>query len=335
VSQTPFLFELSGEHPSLPSAEAISCCQAECPSFSILDKGPGYIIISFPTRCVEPIGHRIALTHRIGEYLASCTPSEAMVTASNLELPEGTFAVRVKRWGRSHPAIDCNHLASTIGGVLARGREVDLTNPDIEVRVLLSDRLHIYITRHVVDRSSFEERKVAERPFFSPISLHPRYARALVNLTGVRRGERLLDPFCGTGGILIEAASIGVRAVGSDISPDMVEGCKSNMRHFGLEWDEIIKGDVGSIDDIFEDIATVATDPPYGRSASTCKEPIVDLYTRALPAISRVLMPGGVAGIVLPRPCPPGRDKLELRETYKQRVHRSLTRHYCLFTRRQ
>ena len=231
MSQTPFLFELSGEHPSLPSAEAISCCQAECPSFSILDKGPGYIIISFPTRCVEPIGHRIALTHRIGEYLASCTPSEAMVTASNLELPEGTFAVRVKRWGRSHPAIDCNHLASTIGGVLARGREVDLTNPDIEVRVLLSDRLHIYITRHVVDRSSFEERKVAERPFFSPISLHPGTPRS--RQPDGRSERKIADPFCGRG-ILIEAASIGVRAVGSDISPDMVEGCKSNMRHFGL-----------------------------------------------------------------------------------------------------
>ena len=40
-------------------------------------------------------------------------------------------------------------------------------------------------------------------------------------MTFVKRGGRLLDPFCGTGGVLIEAATIGVRACGSDISPTM------------------------------------------------------------------------------------------------------------------
>jgi len=334
VSQTPFLFELSGEHPSLPLAEAIACCLAEAGSFSLLGQGPGYALLAFPERFARPIGQRIALTHRIGAHLASCEPSEAAAVAAGLELPEGSFAVRVKRHGQCHPEVDCNRLASTVGAALARGRRVDLARPEVEVRLLLSDRLHFHVTSHTVNRSSFEARKVAERPFFSPISLHPRYARALVNLTRVRRGERLLDPFCGTGGILIEAASIGVRAVGSDLDPAMVEGCKDNMRHFGLEWDELEVADVGTIDEVFEDIAAVATDPPYGRSASTMKEPVADLYTRALPAISRVLAPGQGAGVVLPRPCPHSHDGLELVGTHEQRVHRSLTRHYCLFTRR-
>ncbi len=332
--QTSFLFELSGEHPLLPEAEAAWCCYAECGPCPILDKGPGYVIISLPDEAVGPIGERIALTHRIGEHLLSCEPSEAVKAAAGLELPEGTFAVRVRRQGTNHLDVDCNRLAAAIGNVLARERKVDLIDPDVEVMVMLSDRAQFYITRHVVDRSGFEARKVAERPFFSPISLHPKYARALVNLTGVRRGQRLLDPFCGTGGILIEAASIGVRAVGSDISPEMVEGCKSNLRHFGLDWDELTEADVGVIDEMFDDIKAVATDPPYGRSASTRKEPIDDLYERAIPAISRTLRPGGGAGIVLPRPCPDRHDGLELRASFQQKVHRSLTRHYCLFTRR-
>jgi tRNA (guanine10-N2)-dimethyltransferase len=334
VSQTPFLFELSGEHPTLPPAEASSCCLAEAGSFSLLEHGPGYVILAFPDEFVEPIGQRIALTHRIGRHLASCEPSQAARVAAGLELPEGTFAVRIRRQGQCHPEVDCNRLAAAVGAALARGRRVDLVRPDTEVRLLLSDRLHIHLCRHTVDRSGFEERKVAERPFFSPISLHPRYARALVNLTRVRRGERLLDPFCGTGGILIEAASIGVRAVGSDLSPEMVEGCKDNLRHFGLEWDEVEVADVGSIDEVFEDISAVATDPPYGRSASTMREPVAELYSRALPALSRVVGPGRGVGVVLPRPCPSSHDGLELREAHEQRVHRSLTRHYCLFTRR-
>ena len=334
VRQTPHFFELSGEHPSLPIAEALWCCHAECGPVHELDRGPGYLIVSMPNEAVRPIGERIALTHRIGEHLLSCDPAEAVRAAAGIELPEGTFAVRVRRQGTNFQEVDCNRLAADIGRVLARGRKVDLFEPEVEVRVVLSDRAHFYINRYEVDRSGFEARKVAERPFFSPISLHPRYARALVNLTGVRRGQRLLDPFCGTGGILIEAASIGVKAVGSDISPEMVEGCKENMRHFDLEWDELTEADVGTIDEVFEDIAAVATDPPYGRSASTRREPIDDLYSRAIPAIARTLRPGGEAGIVLPRPCPQRHDGLELRGSFEQRVHRSLTRHYCLFTRR-
>ena len=282
--------------------------------------------MSLPATHVRSIGDRIALTHRIGEHLLSCDPSEAVKAAASLDIPDGTLAVRVRRKGTHRLDVDCNRLAADIGNVLARGRKVDLEDPEVEVMVMLSDRAQFYITRHVVDRSGFEARKVAERPFFSPISLHPRYARALVNLTGVKRGQRILDPFCGTGGILIEAASIGVKAVGSDISPEMVEGCKDNMRHFGLEWDELTEADIGAIDETFDDIAAVATDPPYGRSASTRKEPIDDLYSRAIPAISRVLRPGGGAGIVLPRPCPQRHDGLELRASFEQRVHRSLTR---------
>lgn len=332
--KTLFLFELSGEHPTLPAAEAARCCRAECGPCPVLDRGPGYVIMSMPDEAVRPVGERIALTHRIGRHLLSFDPAEAIRAVADVELPEGTFAVRVRRQGNNHMGVDCNRLAADIGRVFSKERKVDLSEPDVEVRVLLSDRAHLYINCIEVDRSGFEARKVAERPFFSPISLHPRYARALVNLTGVRRGQRLLDPFCGTGGILIEAASIGVRAVGSDISAEMVEGCRDNMRHFGLEWDELIEADVGTIDEVFDDVDAVATDPPYGRSASTQREPIDELYSRAIPAISRVVRPGGGVGIVLPRPCPDEHDGLELRSAFEQRVHRSLTRHYCLFTRR-
>ncbi|NLI73626.1 MAG: DNA modification methylase [Euryarchaeota archaeon] len=333
VHQTPYLFELSGEHPLLPSAEVMGCCYAECESHSILSSGPGYIIIDMPEGAVQPIGSRIALTHRIGEYLLSCEPTEAIKAVADLKLPDGTFAVRVGRKGSNFPEIDCNQFASDIGHVLAKDRKVDLFEPETELRVMLSDRIHFYIIRHEVDRSGFEERKVAKRPFFSPISLHPRYARALVNLTGVKRGERLLDPFCGTGGILIEAGMIGVRPVGSDISETMIEGCKENMDYFGLKWDELVETDIDSIDDVFDNISVVATDPPYGRSASTRKEPIDELYSRAISAIYRVLRSGGRAGIVLPRPCISGFSGMKLRESIQQRVHRSLTRHYCLLDR--
>ena len=75
-----------------------------------------------------------------------------------------------------------------------------------------------------IDRTCFEERKVQHRPFFSPISLHPKLARVLVNISAIKRDETLLDPFCGTGGILIEAGLIGAKVIGSDIEEKMIEG---------------------------------------------------------------------------------------------------------------
>ncbi len=56
---------------------------------------------------------------------------------------------------------------------------------------------------HRVARARLEARKVTHRPFSLPISLHPKLARALVNLARVPMGGVLLDPFCGTGGILL------------------------------------------------------------------------------------------------------------------------------------
>ncbi|MBI0583331.1 MAG: RsmD family RNA methyltransferase [Methanomassiliicoccus sp.] len=334
MSLVPYFFELSGEHPTLPQAEAYGCCAAECDYFQCSTDGPGYAVFGFESDRFDGIASRLALTHRLGRYLGSSTPEDAMRLAGDLDLPSGSFAVRAKRFQQHHMDLNLNRLAAAVGGVSGAGRKIDLTSPEVELRLFISDRVHFYLLGAEVDRSQFEARKVAERPFFSPISLHPKFARALVNMTFVKRGDRLLDPFCGTGGVLIEAASIGVRACGSDISPEMVDGCRRNMEHFGLPWDAIEVADIGDIATTFGTVAAVATDPPYGRATSTMREPLGDLYDRAMGSIASVLERGSRAGVVLPRPCPERMDGLELVHGHVQKVHRSLSRNYCVLRRR-
>ncbi len=261
MSLVPYFFELSGEHPTLPQAEAYGCCVAECDCFKFTTFGPGYAVLGFDPSALKGIASRLALTHRLGRYLGSCHPCEAEQMAGRLELPEGSIAVRVKRYQENHLDVDAGKLAARVGGVVAQGRKVDLDHPEIELRMFVSDRVHFFLSEAEIDRGQFEKRKVAERPFFSPISLHPKFARALVNMTFVKRGDRLLDPFCGTGGVLIEAASIGVKACGSDLSPEMVEGCIQNMEHFGLPFEKMEVADIGEIADIIGMVDTVATDP--------------------------------------------------------------------------
>ncbi len=157
-------------------------------------------------------------------------------------------------------------------------------------------------------------------------------ARALINLVRVKRGERLLDPFCGTGGILTEAGLVGVIPVGADFDGEMLEGAGKNMRFYGIEA-ELYRMDVGEIASLGE-IRAVATDPPYGKSSRTGGEPVEKIYERAFSAIEEVLDAGRYLSIILTdrRYCEIAKG-FRLVEIHPVRVHRSLTRNFCLFRR--
>jgi tRNA (guanine10-N2)-dimethyltransferase len=332
MSDTEYLFELSGEHPTLPMAELEACLDIAGPKCKVTMRGAGYAICSLPSNKMDAIISRMALAHRAGTYLGSCQPDEAGSFAEQLELPPGTIAVRVRRYQGEGSPDEANRIMHKIGMAVTQDRKADLIHPDLKLRVLWSQQLHLYLDEMQVDRRQFEERHVRSRPFFSPISLHPRHARALVNLTRVKEGETLLDPFCGTGGILLEASLVGAKVIGSDISSEMVEGCEENMRHFGAGFHRLEVMDVEDVPKEFSNIDAVATDPPYGRSSSTMKEPVMDLHARAFAAIGEMMSPKGLAGVVLPYAFT-GTDRLVEVEEHVQRVHRSLDRHYCLLKR--
>ena len=317
------LFELSGEHPSLPAAEVRGMLRAESPN-AIFMNHPG-VVIAGPCD-VDRATSRLALTHRIGSYLGACDPLALEDFSSMLELPEGTLAVRGRAFEGASDGGNVDALVKKVASIVTKGRAVDLRHPQVELRLLISDRIYFHVKLAEIDRPSFEKRKVAERPFFSPISLHPRYARALVNIAEVKKGDSVLDPFCGTGGTLIEAALVGARAFGSDIDEEMIAGTAENMAHFGVEAERLTALDIDEAASSFPNMYVVLTDLPYGRSASTRKEGVTPLYARAVPAMHACLREGGRFGIVAPiqmdlRP-------LTLEETHAQRVHRSLTRFY-------
>ena len=58
--------------------------------------------------------------------------------------------------------------------------------------------------------------------------LPPKLARIMINLTGVASG-RVLDPFCGTGVLLQEAALLGFDVYGTDLSEKMVRYSTENL----------------------------------------------------------------------------------------------------------
>ena len=98
-----------------------------------------------------------------------------------------------------------------------------------------------------------------KRPHVTSSSLPSRLARAIVNLTA-SPGDRLLDPCCGTGTIILEAAQMGINAVGYDINVRMVGATRKNLKHFGLSA-EVHLGDARLISGRYD---VVVTDFPYG-----------------------------------------------------------------------
>ncbi len=62
-----------------------------------------------------------------------------------------------------------------------------------------------------------------------PGAVHPPVAAAMLRLAQPRPGERLLDPFCGTGTIPIEAVPTGVLAIGTDAEPAAVAAATANL----------------------------------------------------------------------------------------------------------
>jgi len=323
-----FFFELSGESKDMPAAEAKRCIEAECPRHSLVGTGPGYLIASFPKEYLEGIGDRIALTHSIGGYLGSYDPWD-IGGLSRTQLPEGTFAIRTKRFEGMMKDVDSQKLIRDVGGILSRNNDVDLRDPDVIVRMQLCDKVHLFIEERAVDRNIMEKRKVGERPFFSPISLHPKYARALINLTGAKRGDAVLDPFCGTGGLVIEAAEMGMRAIASDFDEEMVLGCRENMDFYGLELFDHDVIDIKDIPERFSEIDVVVTDPPYGRSTKTGGGDALEVHRSAMLSIPKVLRPEGRAGIILPYEA--GHSSMELDSVFRQHVHGSLSRYYHIF----
>ncbi len=318
--------ELSGESEELARAEALSVSLTLDPQ-AILAKSDTRSIVIEGNFDTSELTKRLALSWSTSHHIFSGQEEELASILESLELPGKTFRAKTKRLGDQGPD-EGQYLAKSMGQILARRYKVDLDNPEVEVRILMASKIHAGILAGEVDRSSFEARKSEHRPFSHPISLHPRLARALVNLTGIKPSQTLLDPFCGTGGILLEAGLIGCKVLGGDIDQRMVDGSIQNLKHYGIIEPDIRKQDIS---DWSQQVDAIATDPPYGRSASTAKEEITSLYKRAFEMSQSVLKPGGKLAIVLPDEEHVKLSSMELEMIQPVRVHRSLTRYFCLF----
>lgn len=60
----------------------------------------------------------------------------------------------------------------------------------------------------------------------------PKVAQIMLNLSGCKSGETILDPFCGIGTLVQEGLLLGFRMIGSDINKTAIKGSEQNLEWF-------------------------------------------------------------------------------------------------------
>ena len=98
------------------------------------------------------------------------------------------------------------------------------------------------------------------KPHSTSASMPARLARAMVNLVAPP-ARSILDPFCGTGSLLLEAQALGLEAYGLDHNPKMVGMSRRNLAHFGYTA-QVSRGEAEACS---QEADAIVTDLPYGR----------------------------------------------------------------------
>ncbi|MBS7621081.1 RsmD family RNA methyltransferase [Candidatus Bathyarchaeota archaeon] len=339
-------FLLSGEHETLPTAELKAILEAEDYNYKILEELDQVLRIEADLKCAEAVKNRAALTRTCALELFTCEAkqSEAVKALHSTNISEflekgESFAVRIKHVKSHAREVDGMALERKLGEIIlnkAENVKVNLKNPQKTFTGILTDNKLVFGLKLAdVPSKSFMERYPKKKPFFHPSAMPPKLARCMVNLAKPKVGDLVLDPFCGTGSILIEAALIGCRVLGMDIQRRMVKGSQKNLAYFGIEQEGLIVADAKNPPT--RTVDAVVADPPYGRSATTFRRTTKQIIEDCLKAVHDILSDRKRICMAAPKTIEISQIGKTLgyrhMESHFVYVHRSLTREIAIFER--
>ncbi|MFN2269488.1 MAG: methyltransferase domain-containing protein [Anaerolineae bacterium] len=237
---------------------------------------------------------------RLGEFGAQLDLSQAATHCAEVrQVPRSpVFSVTANFVGkRNYSTVEIKQAcAETIAAVHGWAYAPDDAESDLNVRVFIDHDVAFVGVR-------LGERPLHRRPYkhaHVPGSLKPPVAAAMLALAEVGPGMRLLDPCCGAGTILIEAAQIGAVVQGGDCDPDAVTAARANLSAAGVsvdvrEWDACA---LPLDDGAFE---RVVTNLPWGREVQI-DAAFEAFYRRVCAEMRRVLAPGGRIAVLTSLP---------------------------------
>ncbi|XP_064915020.1 THUMP domain-containing protein 2 isoform X2 [Columba livia] len=141
---------------------------------------------------------------------------------------------------------------------------------------------------------------LANREYIKTAGLRSTIAWAMASLAEISAGAFVLDPMCGLGTILLEAAKEWPEACywGADISDSQLEGADANVRTAGLmDKIELLRASVKALPLPSESFDAVISDIPFGKKFKITKD--IQLLPDILQEMERVLRVGGTIVLLL------------------------------------
>jgi len=339
-------FLVSGEHSTLPFSELRSILQAEGHSYRILESLTQVLRVEASVDIVKSVAFRSAMTRVCCFELFSCDAVLAEILekmrSASLEgfIEQGeSFAVRVRRIKSATPHLIGVELERKLGELVlnkAKKTKVNLTAPQKTFFGILTDNRFIFGLKIAeISPKPFVERRPRKRPFFHPTAMPAKLARCMINLAQPKKGDLVVDPFCGTAGILVEAWLIGCHVAGFDVQSRMVRGSLQNLLHYGVKPRGMAVADARHLP--VAKVDCIVTDPPYGRSATTLGWDTRQIVEDFLSTIGDMLPRGRRICMASPKSVRIGKIGEELGfkhvESHFVYVHRSLTREIAIFAK--
>ncbi|NXI07764.1 THUM2 protein, partial [Irena cyanogastra] len=254
-----------------------------------------------PEECQVGAGETCVVPDRSSQecWIESRTCSEFPSRGSEGEDPAAneklglSFRVSCRCSGAIARVLTSQEVGRAVGTALARqcGWRTNLRDPDLEIFVHLNDI-------HSVVGIPLFRLPLANREYIRTAGLRSTVAWAMASLAEIRAGALVLDPMCGLGTILLEAAKEWPEACywGADISDSQLEGADGNVRTAGLmDRIELLKASVEALPLPSESFDSVISDIPFGKKFKTDAQLLPDI----LQEMERVLRVGGTLVLLL------------------------------------
>jgi tRNA G10 N-methylase Trm11 len=186
------------------------------------------------------------------------------------------------------------------------GKQIKFQNQ--EKQGLPSAEFYIFYHEHKgvvylgTSTQNYDNTEVKKRDMKKParresLAISPRLSKILINISGAKPGNLLLDPFCGIGGILQEALIKNINVHGIDKDKQATIGAEQNLKWLTSEYKINSKYTIQNIDsrktpDL--QFAAIATETPLGKvlrqkpSEKEAKQIILDFEAFIIPILRRL-----------------------------------------------
>ena len=305
-------FQLYPDYADIAIAEALAVTQGKRLRFL----GNEILIADVPHARFD----RLGLSHAAFELLFVC---------SKKILPSIIRSTNFQKHYRNNFKVTVHHESSEIERKIAKQVADRIKNSKAKMKNPASWFHFFFLGNKVIagkllwqNEEDFQSRKVHRWPAPHPTGTNPQLARAMINLTEIPRGE-LVDPFCGAGGILIEAGFLGLKPVGYDIEPVLLLKATKNLRGYGIKNFKLEKKDARTLSN---KISYLVADLPYGRN--TPKKGLEQLYIAFLKQLKKILTKRAVLGFPSNIPYKPliKKAKLKIKNDFSWVINRRLKR---------